>query len=135
MRQVFDPFLFQFVTQNYEATAAFSVAKPLTAQDYIDPGIDPIVRRDLSGARTAFIQALVRNPTSQPAALLLALTRIAILIDSTLPGTDPALLDSAGEFLDALGSRGGTPPHLKLPQHPLASLKRDDRWSLAFSTI
>jgi hypothetical protein len=101
--EIFDPFLFEFVTETFTATSAFSVDTAFTAWDFIDLGIDYISRRDLPSARDAFFQATRLDRKNQPAALLLALTRIAILLDPTLPGANPWVLDSAGEFLDALG--------------------------------
>lgn len=101
--QVFDPFLFQFVTETFTDASTFTVATPVSVSDFIDLGIDRIARRDLPSARVAFAQALALQRANQQASLLLALTRIAILLDPTLPGSDPNLLDSAGEFLGALG--------------------------------
>jgi len=101
--QVFDPLLSQFVTQTFTDASAFTVATPASATDFINLGIDQLARRDLLAARDAFTQARALQPFNQQTALLLALTRIAILLDPTLPGANPALLDSAGEFLDALG--------------------------------
>jgi len=101
--QVFDPLLSQFVTQTFMDASMFTVATPVSAADFINLGIDQLARRDLPAARDAFTQARAIQPLNQQASLLLALTRIAILLDPTLPGANPALLDSAGEFLDALG--------------------------------
>jgi len=100
---VYDPFLFEFVTQTFTDASAFTVATPASATDFINLGIDQLARRDLLAARDAFAHARAIQPLNQQASLLLALTRIAILLDPTLPGANPALLDSAGEFLDALG--------------------------------
>ncbi|MDP3938845.1 MAG: hypothetical protein Q8R92_12030, partial [Deltaproteobacteria bacterium] len=103
MGEVFDPFLFQFVIKTFTATSTFSVDTAVSVDDYIELGIDFMARRDLLAARDAFIEATRLDRSNQPAALLLALTRIAILLDPTLPGANPFVLDSAGEFLDALG--------------------------------
>lgn len=101
--EVFDPFLFQFVIRTFVATSEFFVAPPTSVDDFINLGIDHLAGRDLPAAREAFLEATTLDRRNQPATLLLALTQIAILLDPRLPGGDPSLLDSAGEFLDALG--------------------------------